>query len=685
MTQSTQESGADAFAWLRADGDNPDVAAFDARQHAVTDAYIQSWPHVDELTALLHRHGLLGRSLVPRGAGSRWFRIAPAVDGGPDVVIVADEAFGDGRVVLDSLNTESGQRHHISWIAPSPDGETLAVGVCLPGSEQNRMRLIRVEDGTELADPPAEVLADSWTAGVQWLDRARLVFHTPAGAFLHERTPAGGTTSPLSVPWPREGELGFVIASRDGRFLTAYQGTTAPLPVAIGRVGGQEIDWRLLPLDVDGTVIGHVIGERLVALTDVDAPRGRVVAIDLASDTPEDPTRWVDLVSESARVLRGIHPVGDNLYVSALEDTYSWLGVLEPGGGLVEVELPGRGAIHASGPFPAMQLLPTGHPDQLVFMFSTFAAHSGIYRHVPGSAGIDCLRRPIGLDVDVVVEDRCAKSLDGTMVPYQLVARADLDLTTVNPTMIFGYGGFNVALPNLLPDGTAAFIESRGIYVHAHLRGGGEYGPEWWHGARMKTKQTSYDDLFAIAEDLIASGCTSSDLLSVMGGSHGGLLAGVAVTQRPELWAAAAVRVPQLDLIGSCEDPYGRMVIAAEFADPDKPDEVARLAAISPYHLIQEGRAYPAVYVQAGAVDHRCPPWQSRTFAARLQESTTADRPILLRIWEDAGHGLASGRDTLFAQNLEWLAFLMKRLGMRPATSAEVGDTAGHARSGLSA
>lgn len=669
MTQPTSTTGADGFAWLRSDGSQ--IAEFDARQHALTDEHLQNWPHLEDLAVLLGRHGLLGRALVPRCAGDRWFRIGPPAPGGHDVVLVADEPFGDGRVLLDPIDAETGEPRHLSWIAPSPDGQTLAVGVCLPDEEQNQMRLLRVVDGTELGDAPTDVLADAWTAGVQWIDSARLVFHTPAGAFLHQRSGEGGTTSALSVPWPCEGEMGFVIASRDGRYLTAYQGAVAPAPVLIGSLeddGG--VDWRPLPIEVDGTVIGHVMGDRLVALTDAGAPRGRIVTIDLTSPTPQDPATWVELVPESERVLRGIHPVGDRLYVTALDDTYSWLGVLEslePGADLVEVELPGRGAIHASGPFPAMQLLPTGHPDQLVFMFSTFAAHTGVYRHVPGASSIECLRPPVGLDVDVVVEDRFAKSLDGTLVPYQIVARADLDLTAASPTMIFGYGGFNVALPNLFPDGCAAFVESGGIYVHAHLRGGGEYGTAWWQAARMKTKQTSYDDLFAIAEDLIASGCTSADRLAVMGGSHGGLLAGVAVTQRPDLWAAAAVRVPQLDLIGSAEEPYGRMVIAAEFADPDDPEDVTRLASISPYHLIREGTAYPAVYVQAGAVDHRCPPWQSRAFVARLQEATAGDKPVLLRIWEDAGHGLASGKDTLLAQNLEWLAFLMKQLDMRPA------------------
>jgi prolyl oligopeptidase len=182
----------------------------------------------------------------------------------------------------------------------------------------------------------------------------------------------------------------------------------------------------------------------------------------------------------------------------------------------------------------------------------------------------------------------------------------------------------------------------------------------------MANKQNCYEDLYAVAEELVASGVTRKDLLGVTGGSNGGLMAGVAITQRPELWRVVVPHVPLLDVIGSCRDPYGLGATVAEFGNPWDADEVRRLASFSPYHLVEEGTAYPALFIDAGDTDPRCPPWHARKFAASMQAASSSDHPILVRIWENVGHGWATPKEIQVTESTEWLAFTMRQLGMTP-------------------
>jgi prolyl oligopeptidase len=211
----------------------------------------------------------------------------------------------------------------------------------------------------------------------------------------------------------------------------------------------------------------------------------------------------------------------------------------------------------------------------------------------------------------------------------------------------------------------AAFVAAGGVFVHAHLRGGGEFGLEWWHGGRFRSKQNCYDDLYAVAEDLIAAKLSAPEMLAVTGESNGGLTAGVALTQRPDLWKVVVPRVPFLDCIGFCRSAYGRMIVTLDFADVENSEEVRRLGTLSPYHLVREGVCYPAVFLVAGDTDLRCPAWHARKFAARLQAATTGNAPILLHVWENAGHGGATDRSTAVTQATEWLAFTLRHLGVR--------------------
>jgi prolyl oligopeptidase len=288
----------------------------------------------------------------------------------------------------------------------------------------------------------------------------------------------------------------------------------------------------------------------------------------------------------------------------------------------------------------------------------------GIYSHRLGENRIQILQEPEVRLENAVVEDRWAVSADGTRVPYHVVRRAEVGADQPHPTLIYGYGGFNVPHVPQFPGPMAAFIAAGGVFVHAHLRGGGEFGLDWWQGGRMGKKQNCYDDLYAIAEDLIAAKVCTAQTLAVTGRSNGGLMAGAAATQRPDLWKVVVPRVPILDLIGACREPYGRMCTMMEYANVEETDEVHRLATFSPYHLVRDGVSYPAVFIDAGGTDPRCPPWHARKFAAQLQRASSGGAPILLRVWEKVGHGWATDKDIALTENTEWLAFALRHLGV---------------------
>ncbi|WP_158895740.1 prolyl oligopeptidase family serine peptidase [Amycolatopsis anabasis] len=664
---------ADPYRWLEAGTD--EVDAWQDEQAKAASAYVRDWPYFDRLRKLVARYDSERFGAVPLAAGGRWFRIEPVPGAVRPSVLVAREPYGEGRVLFDPSAENPGKPPFLSWISPSPDGTVLAVGVCTDGSERNTIRLVDVASGAPLPDPPTQVLKDNWTGGAKWLPDSSGFYFTgtdddPAGVahqvWLHLRRGTPSTVA-VDVPWLSGDDYRAVVASADGRHVVAVQGLLDPVPVAVSDLSDPAAPaWREFVTDASLNLAGFLIGDEWIAVTDAGAPRGRVVAIGLDNVTPNDPAAWRTIVPESDVTIRSVHPAGDILYVHEFVDTYAALRVVDRDGApRGTVPLPGKGAL-GEMPFPMMNIVGPAAEEQLVFAFSTLTSSWGVYRHRPGESRLETLREPAVRLQDCLVEDGWATSEDGTRVPYHLVRRRDVPLDRPRPALLWGYGGFGAPWIPQFPGTMAAFVASGGVFAHVHLRGGGELGRDWWEGGRQRTKQNGYDDLYAIAENLIATRVTSPDLLALTGASGGGLLCGVAATQRPELFRVVAPRVPIFDLIGACRDGYGRFVVNTEFARIDDPDEVRRLAGFSPYHLVRDGVGYPAVFVEAGDTDPRCPPWHARKFAARLQAATTGGSPVFVRIWRDSGHGWATDKEVLLTQETEWLAFVAKTLGMTP-------------------
>jgi prolyl oligopeptidase len=662
----------DPYRWLEEETD--ETADWQKAQNAVTDDFVHSWPHYDRLLELVDHHVADGNGspnwmVDPplQFAGGRWFQLdRPTATKYPDraVVTVSDSPGDPGRVIFDP-NATPGQQ--VTWFVPSPNGQIVALGIASDGQELAEIQLLDVDSGERLPDriPQKTVgplvtpqwLGDStgffYTAGVQTAD----VFTFEA--FFHELgTPPPTQPEPVGVP----DDAPVVQVAADGRHAVATSVWTLPRFVC----DLPQRNWRPFVQGVDAAVCGVIDGDRYVAVTNHGAPRGRLVAIPLDSSTPADADSWQELVPESERVLHQVRLIGGRLVVigSLNAEARAWVFDLN-GQELEEVPLPPGGAM-PHDILPHAGLVPSGHPEEFVFHYSSPSSSPGVYRYRLGTDHLEILRSPRVTMPDVTVELRNAVSADGTRVPYHLVSPHNRTDSPSLPTLITAYGGGSVSWPAQYPGPLATFVASGGALAISHQRGGSDLGSDWADAGRLEDKQNSYDDLFAVAEDLISNGLSSPEQLTMTGWSSGGLTAGVAVTQRPDLWAAVVAQCPILDVIGSHRHPYGKLAIASDYGDLDDPAEVSRLATISPYHLIESDVDYPWFYVHAGAVDMACPPGQIRKFSARLQSSVGNFTPALLRVWDGVGHGTSSSRSEGVLHTTHWLAFLMRRLGMTP-------------------
>ncbi|WP_165436529.1 prolyl oligopeptidase family serine peptidase [Amycolatopsis suaedae] len=665
----------DPYRWL--EEDSGETEAWQAAQNSLTDAFVEEWPHLTALRAVVDRCVADGTGSpnwmiepAPRFAGDRWFRLdrLPEPDYPERAVLVASAApDGPGTVLYDPNG--DGTRS-IAWFAPSPDGRLVVLGVCEDGSELGEIWLLDAETGDRLPDRiPHRTMGPMVVP--QWLPDSSGFFYTAGDLssesftfrpYFHQ---VGGepATEPEPVDVP---PAATVQVAADGKH--AIMTAVWPLPQYVCELPRRT--WRPFVQGLDASVAGVIDGDRYVAVTNHGAPRGRIVAIPFDAPAPSDPATWQELVPESGRVLGQVRLIGDRLVVTGSVDAEARAWVFDRDGHeLEEVPLPGRGALPLDV-MPNAALTPDGHPDEFVFVFSTPISSPGLYRYRPGSGRVDTLRAPRVHLPGATVTLRWARSADGTGVPYHLVRPGGADATEPLPTLITAYGGGRVAWPAQFPGPVAAFVAAGGALVISHQRGGSDLGSDWADAGRLKNKQNSYDDLYAIAEHLIATGTTAPDRLAVTGWSNGGIMAGAAFTQRPELWAAVVAQCPILDLVGTHRHAYPRFAVMAEFGDLDDADDVSRLATMSAYQLVEQGVAYPALYVHAGNADVACPPALVRKFVARLQATTGTTAPVLLRGWDRAGHGIATSRSDGVTHATHWLAFLMRLLGMKPSSPA---------------
>ncbi|MBV8853662.1 MAG: S9 family peptidase, partial [Sinobacteraceae bacterium] len=396
------------------------------------------------------------------------------------------------------------------------------------------------------------------------------------------------------------------------------------------------------------------LGSTLYVMTDDRAARYRVIAISLSK--PE-PAHWRTIVPEGSDTLDGVSLVGGQLICSYLHDAHTVVRRYSPAGRLLaEVPLPGLGT--AAGFQGHLQ------DEQTYYAYSSFTSPPGIYRLdlQTGASSLWNAPRLAGFNPqNYSTRQVFYNSKDGTRVPLYIVARKDVRLDGSNPTILYGYGGFNISMQPQFAASVAGWLELGGVYAMANLRGGGEYGREW-HEAGMKThKQNVFDDFIAAAEYLIAQHWTDSRHLAIRGGSNGGLLVGAAEEQRPELFAAAVPQVGVMDMLRFRAFTIGKGW-ESDYGSVDDPEEFKAMLAYSPLQNVRAGVNYPATLITTADHDDRVFPAHSFKFAAAMQYADPHGQPILIRIESRAGHGSGTPIAKQIEETTDIYAFILNAM-----------------------
>jgi prolyl oligopeptidase len=659
----------DPYRWLE-DGDSEEVAGWSAAQNARTRAVLDALPGRAALHARLLALLQVGMVGSPSVAGDSVFTLERAGDQDQAVLVVrsATAAGQPVRTVVDPHGVAADHAASIDWFSPTPDGRRVAYGVSEGGSEHGTLRIVDVDTGELLPDAIPHIRH----ASVSWL---------PDGsAFAYSRLPDPATVEPgdegywETVWWHRVGDdpahdtmllgglektaLPATTISPDGRWLAfhvSYMPTRTDV-ILMDRTTGLR---RVVVEGEEATTWCQIVGDRLYAVTNLGASRGRVVSADLAR--PEA-AHWSTIVAESAAVIEGAVVAGGSLIVSSAEHAVSRVhryGL--DGSGGEAIALPELGSVGALDADPA--------GERAFFTFTSFARPSGLWRWTP-EAGVEpwtSFASPVD-SAAFHVEQIFYPSTDGAQVPMFLVRAAATRPGPDTPTLLTAYGGFAISNTPGYGPGTVAFCEAGGVWAVAGIRGGGEYGEDWHRAGMLDRKQQCFDDFYAAADWLVAQDRTSRDRLAIRGGSNGGLLVGAALTQRPDLCRAAVCSVPLLDMLR-----YHRFLIGAlwvpEYGDPDDPAQFAVLAAYSPYQHVVDGTPYPATLITTAESDSRVDPLHARKFAARVQAATATpdDRPILVRIEARAGHGAGKPAWKQADEAADVWSFVGWQLGMADA------------------
>ena len=652
----------DPYRWLE-DGDVPEVAAWVQAQNERTRLALDALPDrqawLDRLVTLLELPVSLGVRLagpqvfsLERGGGQKQYVL---------VVRPADEPQAPARLLVDPARLVADATAAIDWYHPSPSGALVAYGVSEGGDERSTLRVIDVATGEHRPDE----IPDTRAASVAWMPGEDTFFYAryPEGDEYNRkifRHRLGRPWTDDEVVWdelPTPETWADVAASPDGRYVlvTALVGwSRTDLHLHDTATG----EWRTLIGGVDVTTQARFDGERLLAVTTLDATRGRVVAIPL--DEAVEPAAWNTLIPEGDDVVQHAEPVAGGMLVVRTERAVARVTRHDrDGGGSAEVELPELCSVVG---------LDGTHDRSLAFLqIEGFTRPASLFRWDGGTslAPHGRVEGPSVFETAFDVTHETYTSLDGTEVGLFTVHRDDEPPDVDTPCILTGYGGFAIAETPAWSPTIAAWAEAGGMFAVAGLRGGYEEGEAWHQAGRRDHKQNVFDDFHAAADHLVATRRTSRDRLAIRGGSNGGLLVGAALTQRPDLCRAVHCAVPLLDMVR-----YPQFLIARlwtdEYGDPDVADELEWLLGYSPYHNVREGVCYPAVLLTTAEGDSRVDPLHARKMAALLQAASACphERPILLHQESRAGHGQGKPLHKQADELADVLAFFTWQLGV---------------------
>jgi prolyl oligopeptidase len=665
---------ADPYRWLE-DTDSQETVAWVKAENLLTAAYMEKLadraPFRDELTKLLN----YPRYTVPEYQGHRY--VYRKNDGlqNQSVIYTLKNLSDEPTVLLDPNQLASDGTVAVASTAVSEDGRLLAYGVAASGSDWNEIRVRDIEANKDLPDVVKWVKfsGPSWTkdskgffyakfpepssSGNQTfakLANQKLYYHLLGDPIEKDRLIYERTDDP---------DLAFDSeVSHDGRYLLMLvnRGTEQRNLLYykdLGDPATPKIDAPFQPIvdkfEAEFKVAGS-IGTRLYVVTDLNAPRYKIVEIDLTNPGRD---HWKEIIPESKDLLEDASVAGGKLVVKYLVDAKNQLFVFdEDGKRESEITLPALGTVGSL----------SGDPDrpQLFYSFTSFLYPSTIYRYDVGTGENVVFQKPnVNFDPDrYETKQIFYTSKDGTKVPMFIVGRKGLKLEGNNPVFLTGYGGFNISMTPSFSASCAIWIEKGGVFALPNLRGGGEYGREWHESGIKDHKQNVFDDFISAAQALIDAKYTNAKKIAIVGGSNGGLLVGASLTQRPDLFGAAVAEVGVLDMLRFHKFTIG-WAWESDYGSSDTREGFEYLIKYSPLQNVKPGTCYPPTLVTTGDHDDRVVPGHSFKFAATLQAAQGCPNPVLIRIETKAGHGSGKPISKVIGEQSDILAFMWNAVG----------------------
>ncbi len=671
----------DPYRYLE-DVNSPETQKFVADENAYTRSVLDPLPGREKIHERLAQLMAIGTQGTPQVGGEWLFYTRRDVGQNQPVLYARKGLNGEERALVDVNSMSKDALVALDWWYASHDGKYVAYGTSSNGSEESTLRVVETATGKMLS----EAIDRTRFSSVAWLK--------DDSGFYYTRHPKKGEVPPgEEVYYPKvyfhvlgsdpakdplifgEGrapqDYPSVSLSDDDRWLVIVvsqgwakselylkdrKSEAPPVPVAVGK---------------DFLYSGLVYQGKLYITTNEDAPRFRVLVVDAAQPQRE---HWKELVRQTDAVLNDIEVYGGHLVAQYEKDAHSLLKVLPLGGGTaVEIPMPTLGSITGLG----------GNYDSsdAFFGFQSYTVPPSVYHFDAGRPEIVreagrgqerltgvVLWRKVDAPVDpskYETEQVWFHSKDGTRVSMFLVHQKGLKKTGDTPTLLTGYGGFNISESPVFARSAYLFLEHGGIFAAAQLRGGSENGEDWHRAGMLDKKQNVFDDFIAAAEYLVREKYTDSQHLAITGGSNGGLLVGAVMIQRPELYRAVICQVPLLDMIRYQNFQIAKLWIP-EYGSSDDPKQFEWLYAYSPYHHVQQGAKYPAVLFMTADTDTRVDPMHAKKMAARMQAANGGDKPILLRVETKAGHGQGKPVTKQVEEQTDVYSFLFWQLGVQP-------------------
>lgn len=664
----------DPYRWLE-DVDSPETLEWIQRQNELTFSYLEQIPAREHINKRLTELWNFTKAWAPYKRGRRYFQERNSGLQNQNVLYVSDSLTESPRVLLDPNTLSEDGTVALTFFSISKDGQWVAYATSASGSDWLTWQIRNVDSGADLPDKIewSKFSSAAWAPDGSGFYYGRYDAPVEGGEFqstnYHQKVFFHKLNTPQSqdeliYARPDNKEWGFQSnITEDGHYhaLTVWQGTDVRNRFFYRDL--QQAENKFIELISDLEAAYELVGNDdtlFYFFTNLDAPRGRLISIDITK--PQKENRQT-LISESTAVLEGVTMVNDQFAALYNEDAHHFIRLFKldgtPDG---EIPFPVTGSVVQIND---LGLHASRADNELFYAFQSFLYPTAVYRYNFNTRSAEPVDSP-ELDFDPSVYETqqvFVSSRDGTQVPMYLTHKKGLARNGQNPTLLYGYGGFNISTMPAFAVSRLIWLELGGVYASANMRGGAEYGEEWHQGGMLNNKQNVFDDFMACAEWLIAERITSTPKLAIEGRSNGGLLVGACMTQRPDLFGACLPHVGVMDMLRFLKFTIGWAWVS-DFGTPDDPEQFKTLYAYSPYHNLKPGAVYPPTLVTTADHDDRVVPGHSFKFAARLQACQGGEAPALIRIQTKAGHGFGKPTRIVIDELADIYAFLVDALKM---------------------